>query len=44
MNDYFLSKIDPDLDGKIVSAGMLKWLYYPNQQPLIMQIEMLNQD
>ena len=44
MNDNFLSKIDPDLDGKIVSAGMGKWLYYPNQQPLVMQIEMLNQD
>ena len=44
MSDNFLSKIDPDLDGKIVSAGMGKWLYYPNQQPLVMQIEMLNQD
>ena len=44
MNNNFLSKIDPELDGKIVSAGMGKWLYYPNQQPLVMQIETLNQD
>ena len=44
MNNNFLSKIDPELDGKIVSAGMGKWLYYPNQQPLVMQIETLNYD
>ena len=44
MNDNFLSKIDPELNGKIVSAGIGKWLYYPNQQPLVMQIETLNHD
>ena len=44
MNDNFLSNIDPELDGKIVSAGTGKWLYYPNQQPLVMQIETLHHD
>ena len=44
MNNNFLSKIDPELDGKIVSAGMGKWLYYPNQQPLVMHLETLNYD
>lgn len=43
MNDNFLSKITPELDGKMVSAGLGKWLYYPNELPLVMQIENLNQ-
>lgn len=41
MNDNFLSKISPEIDGKIVSAGVGKWLYYPDRQPLIMQLEAL---
>ena len=44
MDDNFLNKIDPQLDGKIISAGTGKWLYYPNSQPLVMQIETLQDD
>jgi len=42
MNDNFLSKIDPHLDGKIVTAGAGKWLYYSDRYPLVMQIETLH--
>lgn len=42
MIDNFLRKIDPYLDGKIVTAGAGKWLYYPEHHPLVMQIETLH--
>ena len=41
MNDDFLRKIDPYINGKFVNAGSGKWLYYPENKPLVMQIETL---